>query len=382
MAAYILRRLALMIPTLFGIMVISFVIVQFAPGGPVEQAIARMSGSAVGVSERLTGSEAGDFAGQAQPAQGERSAYRGSRGLSPELIARIEAQFGFDKPPLERFVTMIGNYLRFDFGRSYYRDISVIELIAEKMPVSISLGLWMTLIGYGISIPLGIRKAVRDGSRFDVWTSTVVVIGYAVPGFLVAILLIVLFAGGSFWSIFPLRGLTSPGWEAMPWYRQILDYFWHMTLPLITLLLSAFATTTLLTKNSFIDEIKKQEGRDLTRFDLDFDLPDHFLPEFPPPMFLITRPDLGDVSKGQVVTIDNFHELFNGILNPKQLEGLRLLVTPFPQQQFNQTDDRRTVRPSRGVACFDCHVNGHTNAATHLVGGKLAQEFRQRIDKT
>ncbi|GLQ55762.1 microcin C ABC transporter permease YejB [Devosia nitrariae] len=258
MAAYILRRLALMIPTIFGIMVISFIVVQFAPGGPVEQAIAQMSGTAVGVSERITGSEGGDFAGQAQPAQGERSAYRGSRGLSPELIARIEAQFGFDKPPLERFVTMLGNYLRFDFGRSYYRDISVIDLIAEKMPVSISLGLWMTLIGYGISIPLGIRKAVRDGSRFDVWTSTIVVVGYAVPGFLVAILLIVLFAGGSFWSIFPLRGLTSSGWETMPWYRQILDYFWHLTLPIISMAIGAFATVTLLTKNSFLDEIGKQ----------------------------------------------------------------------------------------------------------------------------
>ncbi|KKB11919.1 microcin ABC transporter permease [Devosia geojensis] len=260
MAAYILRRLALMIPTLFGIMVVSFVIVQFAPGGPVEQTIARMSGTAVGATERVTGSSAGDFAGQAQPGQniGGSSAYRGSRGLSPELIARIEAQFGFDKPPLERFFAMIGNYLRFDFGRSYYRDISVVDLILEKMPVSISLGLWMTLIAYGISIPLGIRKAVKDGTRFDVWTSTIVVVGYAVPGFLIAILLIVLFAGGSFWSIFPLRGLTSSGWETMPWHQQVLDYFWHLVLPIASMALGAFATTTLLTKNSFLDEIGKQ----------------------------------------------------------------------------------------------------------------------------
>lgn len=256
MGAYIVRRLLLMIPTVFGIMAVSFLITQFAPGGPVEQALANLSGQNVGMAERISGSEAGDFT--AQPGQKGGSSYRGSQGLSPELVERIEKQFGFDKPPLERFVMMLGNYLRFDFGESYYRDISVIDLILEKMPVSISLGVWMTLIAYGISIPLGIRKAVTDGSRFDVWTSTIVIIGYAIPGFLIAIALIVLFAGGSFWTLFPLRGLTSPGFENFPWWRQILDYFWHLVLPIISMGLGAFATTTLLTKNSFIDEIGKQ----------------------------------------------------------------------------------------------------------------------------
>ncbi|ODT50836.1 microcin C ABC transporter permease YejB [Devosia sp. 63-57] len=256
MGAYIFRRLLLMIPTVFGIMAVSFVITQFAPGGPVEQALANMSGQNVSLSERVTG---GGGDGVAAPSRQQTGgAYRGSQGLPPELVARIEKQFGFDRPPLERFFSMIGNYLRFDFGDSYYRDISVIDLIKEKMPVSISLGLWMTLIAYGISIPLGIAKAVRDGSRFDVWTSTIVIIGYAVPGFLVAIALVVLFAGGSFWSIFPLRGLTSPGWASFPWWRQVLDYFWHLVLPIIAMGLGAFATATLLTKNSFLDEIGKQ----------------------------------------------------------------------------------------------------------------------------
>ncbi|WP_375599852.1 microcin C ABC transporter permease YejB [Devosia sp. Naph2] len=256
MGAYIIRRLLLMIPTVFGIMAVSFLITQFAPGGPVEQALANLSGQNTGALERITGSEGGDFAGQ--QAQGGNSSYRGSQGLPPELVERIEKQFGFDKPPLERFFSMLGNYLRFDFGESYYRDISVIDLILEKMPVSISLGLWMTLIAYGVSIPLGIAKAVRDGSRFDVWTSTIIIIGYAVPGFLVAIVLVVFFAGGSFWQFFPLRGLTSPGWETFPWWRQVLDYFWHLALPIFAMGLGAFATATLLTKNSFLDEIGKQ----------------------------------------------------------------------------------------------------------------------------
>jgi microcin C transport system permease protein len=255
MGAYIVRRLLLMIPTVFGIMAVSFLITQFAPGGPVEQALANLSGQNTSIMERVTGSEAGDFSGQ--PAQNS-SGYRGSQGLPPELVERIEKQFGFDKPPLERFFAMISNYLRFDFGESYFRDISVIDLVLEKMPVSISLGLWMTLIAYGVSIPLGIAKAVRDGSRFDIWTSTIVIIGYAVPGFLVAIALVIFFAGGSFWSIFPLRGLTSPGFDSFPWWRQILDYFWHLTLPIIAMGLGAFATSVLLTKNSFLDEIGKQ----------------------------------------------------------------------------------------------------------------------------
>ena len=261
MGAYILRRLLLMIPTVLGIMTVSFLVVQFAPGGPVEQAIANLTGENAALSERVTGSAAGDLA--SQPGQGSSndtggSGYRGSRGLSPELVERIEKQFGFDKPPLERYANMLWNYLRFDFGESYFRDISVIDLVKEKLPVSISLGLWMTLIAYGISIPLGIRKAVRDGSRFDVWTSTVIIVGYALPGFLVAILLIVLFAGGSFLSVFPMRGLTSTGFASFPWWRQIIDYFWHLALPIFAMSLGAFATTTLLTKNSFLDEIGKQ----------------------------------------------------------------------------------------------------------------------------
>ncbi|MBS3847339.1 microcin C ABC transporter permease YejB [Devosia sp. BSSL-BM10] len=258
MGAYILRRILLMIPTVFGIMAISFLITQFAPGGPVEQALANLSGQNVSMTERITGSAGGDFT--AQPGQGGQSgsAYRGSQGLAPELVERIEKQFGFDKPPLERFGMMLWNYLRFDFGDSYYRDISVIDLIKEKMPVSISLGLWMTLIAYGVSIPLGIKKAVSDGSRFDVWTSTIVIIGYAVPGFLVAIALIILFAGGSFWSIFPLRGLHSTGAANWPFHLWLFDYLWHLVLPITAMGLGAFATTTLLTKNSFIDEIGKQ----------------------------------------------------------------------------------------------------------------------------
>ena len=260
MGAYILRRLLLMIPTVFGIMAISFLVVQFAPGGPVEQAIANMSGAQNSVNQRISGSDTDDFT-NAAPEQNNPanvSTYRGSRGLSPELIERIEKQFGFDKPPLERFGLMLWNYVRFDFGDSYYRDISVIDLVKEKMPVSISLGLWMTLISYGISIPLGIKKALTEGSRFDVWTSTVIIVGYAIPGFLVAIALIVLFAGSSFWQIFPLRGLTSPGFDSFPWYRQVLDYFWHLVLPITAMALGAFATTTMLTKNSFLDEIGKQ----------------------------------------------------------------------------------------------------------------------------
>jgi len=261
MGAYILRRLLLMIPTVLGIMVISFVVVQFAPGGPVEQFIAEISRGPNSATERVTGSQAGDSA--AAPAADSQATqpagvYRGSRGLSPQLVAQIEKQFGFDKPPLERFFLMMGSYLTFDFGRSYFRDISVVDLIREKMPVSISLGLWMTLLSYGISIPLGIAKAVRDGSRFDVWTSTIVILGYALPGFLVAILLVVLFAGGSFLDLFPLRGLVSENFAQLSWPQKILDYFWHLALPLFAMALGAFATTTLLTKNSFLDEIRKQ----------------------------------------------------------------------------------------------------------------------------
>ncbi|OLP52653.1 microcin ABC transporter permease [Rhizobium rhizosphaerae] len=252
MGAYILRRLALMIPTILGIMAISFVVVQFAPGGPVEQVISDLSGQS---GDRLSGG-GNDFGASAMDEGGGQ--YRGAQGLDPEFIAKLEKQFGFDKPPLERFLTMMGNYIRFDFGESFFRNTPVIDLILDKMPVSISLGVWILILSYAISIPLGIKKAVEDGSPFDVWTSGIIIVGYAVPSFLFGILLIVLFAGGSFFNWFPLRGIVSDNFADLSWWQKILDYLWHMTLPLVTLLLSAFATTTLLTKNSFIDEIRKQ----------------------------------------------------------------------------------------------------------------------------
>jgi microcin C transport system permease protein len=261
MGAYILRRLLLVIPTLFGIMVINFAIVQFAPGGPVEQMIAELRGQGgIGAPlERITG-VGQEIAASAVPAavdSGE-SRYRGARGLDPEIIAEIERMFGFDKPAHVRFLQMIGSYLTFDFGRSFFQDRTVVELLIDKMPVSISLGLWTTLLVYLISIPLGIRKAVRDGSRFDLWTSAVVLIGYAIPSFLFAILLVVLFAGGSFFQIFPLRGLTSPDWEHLSLIGKIADYFWHICLPVTAMVIGGFAGLTMLTKNSFLDEINKQ----------------------------------------------------------------------------------------------------------------------------
>lgn len=257
MGGYILRRLLLMIPTIVGIMAISFAVIQFAPGGPVEQVIADLTGQGDSADQRLNGG-GGDLLNQQEASSEMNAKYRGAQGLDPELIAKLEKQFGFDKPPLTRFLDMMWNYIRFDFGESFFRNTSVIDLIAEKMPVSISLGVWILLISYVISIPLGIRKAVKDGTAFDIWTSGVVIIGYAVPGFLFAILLVVLFAGGSFLDWFPLRGLVSDNFAELSWWEKIVDYFWHLTLPLISLSLAAFATTTLLTKNSFIDEIKKQ----------------------------------------------------------------------------------------------------------------------------
>ncbi|MEM8855354.1 MAG: microcin C ABC transporter permease YejB [Pseudomonadota bacterium] len=261
MAAYILRRLLLMIPTLFGVMLVSFAVIQFAPGGPVEQVIAQISGTDVSATARISGgTPSGDFANTASESAtgGDTSAYRGAQGLDPEFIAELERQFGFDKPPVERFFLMLGNYIQFDFGESYFRDISVIDLIIEKLPVSISLGLWMTFISYAISIPLGIRKAVKDGSTFDVWTSAIIIVAYAIPGFLFAVLLIVLFAGGSFFDWFPLRGLTSDNWDELSLWGKVIDYLWHLVLPLIALSLASFATLTLLTKNSFLEEIRKQ----------------------------------------------------------------------------------------------------------------------------
>lgn len=251
MGAYIARRLLLVLPTLLGILVINFALTQFVPGGPIEQVLANMEGQGdVFESFSGTSSEVAEAS--------ETSDYVGARGLPPEFIAELEKEFGFDKPPLERFLTMLWNYLRFDFGESYFRSISVVDLVLEKMPVSISLGLWSTLLAYLISIPLGIRKAVLDGSRFDTWTSWVIIVAYAIPGFLFAILLLVLFAGGSFLQIFPLRGLTSDYFDQLSLDEKIVDYFWHITLPIIASTISAFATLTLLTKNSFMDEIQKQ----------------------------------------------------------------------------------------------------------------------------
>ena len=252
MGAYILRRLMLIVPTLFGIMLINFALTQFVPGGPIEQIIARMEGQG-DVFSQIAG---GGDAGMASQAGGDEK-YLGARGLPPEFIAQLEAEFGFDKPPLQRFLAMMGNYLRFDFGESYFRSIGVIDLIVEKMQVSITLGLWSTLIAYLVSIPLGIRKAVRDGSGFDTWTSAVIIVAYAIPGFLFAILLLVLFAGGSYWQVFPLRGLHSDGWQELGFWARMGDYVWHITLPVIASTISSFATLTLLTKNSFLDEIRK-----------------------------------------------------------------------------------------------------------------------------
>jgi microcin C transport system permease protein len=262
MTAYLVRRILFMLPTLFGIMLVSFLVVQFAPGGPIERIIAQLSGADTGAGSRVSGSGS-DFGSRGQMqgtggADAAASKYRGARGLDPEFIKSLEKQFGFDQPAWKRFALMLWNYARFDFGKSYFRDASVLQLIKEKLPVSISLGIWLTLLTYLISIPLGIRKAIQDGSTFDVWTSGVVIIGYAIPGFLFAILLIVLFAGGSFWDVFPLRGLTSENWAQLTWYQKIYDYFWHLALPLFSMGLASFATMTLLTKNSFLDEIRKQ----------------------------------------------------------------------------------------------------------------------------
>jgi len=245
-----------MIPTLFGIMLINFVIVQFAPGGPVERAIAQSSGLGSDVTARVSGA-AGDGAQKSGAATANSSRYQGAQGMDPAYVAELEKQFGFDKPAHVRFVTMLANYARLDFGDSFYRGMSVIDLIRDKLPVSLSLGLWTTLIVYLVSIPLGIRKAVRDGSRFDSWTSGAIVVGYAVPGFLFAVVLVVFFAGASYWQIFPLRGLVSDNWESLGWGARILDYLWHITLPVLAMSAGGFAALTMLTKNAFLDEIGK-----------------------------------------------------------------------------------------------------------------------------
>jgi microcin C transport system permease protein len=278
MGAYILRRLLLIVPTLFGIMLINFALTQFVPGGPVEQVLARLEGQ--GDAFKSVAGGAGD-AGAEQAGAQDSGGYIGARGLPPEFIDQLEAEFGFARivcdagytgpvttaapecrketiGMVERFWIMMGNYLRFDFGTSYFRSISVVDLVLEKMPVSISLGLWSTLIAYLISIPLGIRKAVRDGTAFDTWTSGAIIVGYAIPGFLFAVMLMVLFAGGSYFQWFPLRGLVSENWHELPWWQKITDYLWHMVLPITASTISSFATMTLLTKNSFLDEIRKQ----------------------------------------------------------------------------------------------------------------------------
>ncbi len=261
MGAYILRRLLLMIPTLLAIMLINFFIIQLAPGGPIEQIIAELTGEGTQAVDRVTRTGGSETLG-ARPtpgaAAGVSSTYRGAQGLDPEFIAQLERQFGFDKPLHERFLQMMGNYIVFDFGESFFRNRSVVDLVLDKMPVSISLGLWTTLIVYLISIPLGVAKAVRDGQSFDVWTSAFVITGYAIPAFLFAVLLLVVFAGGSYLEWFPLRGLVSDNWEELSWPERIVDYFWHLTLPVIAMVVGGFATLTMLTKNSFLDQIGQQ----------------------------------------------------------------------------------------------------------------------------
>lgn len=257
MLNYIIRRLLLMIPTLFGIMVLNFAIVQVAPGGPVERTIAQITDITSGhATDRISGSGS-DIASRVD-ITATQSLYRGGRGLDPEIINQIKKMYGFDKPPLERFIQMMGNYLRFDFGESFFRNEKVVDLVFRTLPVTISLGLWTTILVYLISIPLGIRKAVHDGSDFDVWTSWAIIIGYAIPSFLFAILLIIMFAGGNYLSWFPLKGLTSDNWSDLSLMGKVSDYFWHITLPVAAMVISGFASLTMLTKNYFLEEISKQ----------------------------------------------------------------------------------------------------------------------------
>ncbi|CAN5703213.1 microcin C ABC transporter permease YejB [soil metagenome] len=259
MLAYILRRLMLVVPTLIGIMVINFFVIQAAPGGPVEQMLAQIQGTAVDATERFSGSSSGGETVRSTSSDASGSGtYRGARGLPKDLIQRIEKMYGFDKPIGERFLLMMKNYLVFDFGESFFRNKRVVDLIIDKMPVSISLGLWTTLLIYFISIPLGIAKAVRDGSRFDISSSTTLIVLNAIPGFLFALLLVVLFAGGSYFKWFPLRGLVSDDWSSLGPIDKVLDYFWHMALPIGAMVIGGFATLTFLTKNSFLEEIHKQ----------------------------------------------------------------------------------------------------------------------------
>ncbi len=262
MLAYIVRRLILLLPTLVGIMLLNFVVINAAPGGPIEQVLARVQGTAAQATARIGGGGQGEAGGavarSGQPSSATSSKYHGARGIDPAFIAELERQFGFDKPPHERFLLMMWNFLRFDFGESFFRDRSVVSLVLDRMPVSISLGVWTTLLVYLISIPLGIAKAVRDGTRFDVWTSAAVIVGNAIPSFLFAILLIVLFAGGRYLDCFPLRGLTSDDWSELSLWGKVVDYLWHITLPVLSMVIGGFAGLTMLTKNSFLDQINQQ----------------------------------------------------------------------------------------------------------------------------
>ncbi|MCA3247080.1 MAG: microcin C ABC transporter permease YejB [Azospirillum sp.] len=261
MGAYLLRRLLLIVPTLLGIMIVNFAIIQAAPGGPIDVILAEMRGLSTDATQRISGTGGSETQGRPQgqaESRGSGHQYRGAQGIDPALIAELEREFGFDKPPLERFGAMMVKFLTFDFGRSFFKDRPVVDLVVEKMPVSISLGLWTTLLVYLISIPLGIRKAIKDGSRFDVWTSGAIIVGYAIPSFLFAILLIVLFAGGRFLDWFPLRGMVSDDWRDLSWPALIVDYLWHMALPVFAMVIGGFAGLTMLTKNSFLDEIGKQ----------------------------------------------------------------------------------------------------------------------------
>ncbi len=260
MASYLIRRLLLIIPTLFGIMLINFAIIQIVPGGPVEQMIAQMTGTAVETTARFSGGDEGELSSNTanDSFSNNDTKYRGAQGLDPDIIKEIEEMYGMNEPAHKRFFNMLKDYLTFDFGESFFRDQKVTSLVLDKMPVSISLGLWTTLLVYLISIPLGIRKAIKDGTKFDVISSTIVTIGYAIPNFLFAVILIVFFAGGRFYDIFPLRGLTSENFSQLSFFSQILDYFWHLTLPLIAMIVSGFAGLTFLTKNSFLDQVNQQ----------------------------------------------------------------------------------------------------------------------------
>ncbi len=255
MLAYVARRLLFIIPTLLGIMLINFAVVQVAPGGPVEKIIAELDGQAVDATARFSSTGAGDVAATSTSSN---NSYRGAQGIPEDLIKELEQQFGFDKPLHEQFLQMLGNFATFDFGNSFYRDQSVIDLVIDKLPVSISLGLWTMLLVYLISIPLGIRKAIKDGSNFDIWSSAVVIVGNAIPGFLFAILLIIVFAGGQYLDWFPLRGLTSDNWSELSMIEKIGDYFWHLALPVLSMVIGGFASLTMLTKNSFLEEVNKQ----------------------------------------------------------------------------------------------------------------------------